>query len=151
MSFNARELGKRIKRNEIRRLSRSNGIEMCCIQETKMEKIEDRIGGEIWGDKDYEWVYRKSEGRSGGLILIWNTKVFSKTSSWHLKGMLVANGRWVDEDADMVIINVYALCSVLEKEQLCEAIKIIVEQYEDRKICVVGDFNSIREENDRVG
>ncbi|KAL8485021.1 hypothetical protein ACS0TY_027353 [Phlomoides rotata] len=57
MSFNVRGLGKRMKRNEVKRMIRSNGIEMCCIQETKMEKIEDRIGREIWGDKDCEWAY----------------------------------------------------------------------------------------------
>ncbi|KAL8507818.1 hypothetical protein ACS0TY_018376 [Phlomoides rotata] len=151
MSFNVRGLGKRIKRNEIRSLIRSNGIEMCCIQETKMEKIDIRLGRELWGDKDCEWVYREAEGRSGGLISIWNTKVFSKTSSWHVSGMLVVNGRWIDGDVDMVIINVYAPCSILEKEQLLEAIKFVVEQYDDRKICVVGDFNSIIEVNERFG
>ncbi|KAL8477025.1 hypothetical protein ACS0TY_029364 [Phlomoides rotata] len=109
-----------------------------------MEKIDDKIERELWGDKDCEWVYREAVGRSGGLISIWNTKVFVKTSSWHLGGML-------DENVDMVIITVYAPCSIPEKEQLWEAINIVVEQYNDRKLCVVGDFNSIREVNERVG
>ncbi|KAL8520542.1 hypothetical protein ACS0TY_011171 [Phlomoides rotata] len=73
------------------------------------------------------------------------------TSSWHMKGMLIVNGRWVDESIDMLIINVYAPCSFLEKEQLWEAIKTVVEQYDERKICMVGDFNSIREETERIG
>ncbi|KAL8543610.1 hypothetical protein ACS0TY_004253 [Phlomoides rotata] len=51
----------------------------------------------------------------------------------------------------MVIINIYAPCSTLEKEHLWETIKLVVEQYDDRNICLVGDFNSIRDANERVG
>ncbi|KAL8546335.1 hypothetical protein ACS0TY_006158 [Phlomoides rotata] len=112
---------------------------------------KDRIGRALWGEKKWDWAYRESEGRSGGLVSIWNTKVFSKTSSWHINGMLVVNGRWVEDGTYLVIINVYAPCSFREKEQLWEAIKILVDQYEDRKICVVGDFNSIRVESERIG
>ncbi|KAL8535598.1 hypothetical protein ACS0TY_011287 [Phlomoides rotata] len=60
MIFNIRGLGKRMKRNEIRGLIRSYGIEICCIQETKLEKFDDRLGRNIWEDNDCEWAYRES-------------------------------------------------------------------------------------------
>ncbi|KAL8502292.1 hypothetical protein ACS0TY_021430 [Phlomoides rotata] len=37
-----------MKRYEIKKMIRDNGIEMCCIQETKLEKIENWIGNELW-------------------------------------------------------------------------------------------------------
>ncbi|KAL8548148.1 hypothetical protein ACS0TY_007460 [Phlomoides rotata] len=85
--------------------------------------------------------------RSGGLISIWNRKVFSKTSLWHSRELLVSNERWSKDDEKMVIINVYAPCSATEKEGIWDTIKIVIEQ---ARICVVGDFNSIKEANERV-
>ncbi|KAL8547386.1 hypothetical protein ACS0TY_006928 [Phlomoides rotata] len=135
MSFNIRGAGKIIKRNEIRSLVCSYGIDMCCVQETKLEKFDVKLGRSLWGNNDCEWAYREAVGR---------------ISSWHINGMLVVNGRWIDGNVKVVIINVYAPCSIPEKQLLWEAINIVVEQSNDRKICVVGDFNSIREANKRV-
>ncbi|KAL8493332.1 hypothetical protein ACS0TY_024521 [Phlomoides rotata] len=151
MSFNVRGLGKKMKRKEIRRMIHNNGIEMCCIQETKMEKTESWIGRELWGRSNYDWVYRDAEGRSGGLISIWNSGVFSKSSSWHTKGLLVVKGRWLEDSSVMLILNVYAPCNTTEKVQLWEILQVVTEQYEEYRICVAGDFNSIREENERIG
>ncbi|KAL8502931.1 hypothetical protein ACS0TY_021887 [Phlomoides rotata] len=89
MSFNIRGLGKKIKRKEFKRMIMSNGMDMCCIQETKMVKLDNKLGKELWSDNDFEWAGREVEGRSGGLISIWNIKVFSKTSSWHSRGCLL--------------------------------------------------------------
>ncbi|KAL8463104.1 hypothetical protein ACS0TY_033938 [Phlomoides rotata] len=83
MTFNVRGLGRRMKRQEVRRIIKKNGMDMCCLQETKLEYVDDRIGFEIWPGKEFEWAWREAEGRSGGLISIWNMKVFVKTSSWH--------------------------------------------------------------------
>ncbi|KAL8479590.1 hypothetical protein ACS0TY_026473 [Phlomoides rotata] len=105
-----RGLGKMMKRNDIK-----NGNDMYCIQESKIEKIEDNIGRDIWFDSDFDWAWREAEGRLGGIISIWNRKAFSKISSWHMKGMLVVNGIWRDDDAKVMIINVYAPCIVSEK------------------------------------
>ncbi|KAL8530226.1 hypothetical protein ACS0TY_007323 [Phlomoides rotata] len=70
MSFNVRGLGKKMKRSEIRRMLSSNGIELCCLQETKMESMENRMGNELWPNKKFDWVWKEAEGRAGGLISI---------------------------------------------------------------------------------
>ncbi|KAL8529725.1 hypothetical protein ACS0TY_006967 [Phlomoides rotata] len=64
MSFNIRGAGKIIKRNEIRSLVCSYGIDMCCVQETKLEKFDVKLGRSLWGNNDCEWAYRESVGRS---------------------------------------------------------------------------------------
>ncbi|KAL8545444.1 hypothetical protein ACS0TY_005558 [Phlomoides rotata] len=64
---------------------------------------------------------------------------------------MVVNGRLGEDGGEMVIINVYAPCSTSEKEQLWEIIKLVIEQNEEARLCVVGDFNSIRAEDKRVG
>ncbi|KAL8457740.1 hypothetical protein ACS0TY_035560 [Phlomoides rotata] len=151
MSFNVRGLGKSMKRKEIKRMINSNGIDMCCIQETKLEKLEKMIWGELWPNLDFDWAWSEFEGRSGGLISILNSRVFSKRSVWHCRGLLIINRRWREDDGEMVIINVYAPCLVAEKEVLWDTIKLVIEQNEEARICVVGDFNSIREVDERIG
>ncbi|KAL8473622.1 hypothetical protein ACS0TY_030457 [Phlomoides rotata] len=151
MSFNVRGLGNKIKRNGIKQMIYQNRIDMCCIQESKIEKMEENIGREMWFDREFDWAWREVEGRAGGIISIWNRKVFSKISVWHIKGMLVVNGIWREDNAKVMIINVYAPCTVMEKEQLWDAIKIVLEQNEEVRTCVLWDFNSIREENERIG
>ncbi|KAL8472766.1 hypothetical protein ACS0TY_029839 [Phlomoides rotata] len=151
MSFNVRGLGKKIKKNDVKQMIIQNGIDMCCIQESKIEKIEEKIVKELWFDRDFDWVWRESEGREGGIISIWNRKVFSKISLWHIHGMLVVNEIWLEDNALVMIINVYAPCNVSDKVQLWDAIKIILEQNEKVRTCIIGDFNSIRGENERIG
>ncbi|KAL8553215.1 hypothetical protein ACS0TY_001749 [Phlomoides rotata] len=140
-----------MKRNEIRKMIQHNGIEMCCLQETKMEKYENWIGRDIWGDRNFDWAYCEAEGRSGGLISIWNSNVFSKSCSWHTKGLLVVKGIWLEDSSDLLLLNVYAPCNSTEKAQLWDIIISVTELYEDYRICVAGDFNSIREESERIG
>ncbi|KAL8493542.1 hypothetical protein ACS0TY_024657 [Phlomoides rotata] len=130
-------MGKRMKRQEVKRIIKENGVDMCCLEETKLEQLEDRFGFDIWSGKDFDWTWREAEGRSGGLISIWNRKAFEKT---------MVNGRWIVDNEDMVILNVYAPCGNAEKTHLWDMIKLVIEQNAEVKICVAGDFNSIREE-----
>ncbi|KAL8512996.1 hypothetical protein ACS0TY_019240 [Phlomoides rotata] len=72
-------------------------------------------------------------------------------SSWHVRGMLIVNGYFTGDGGRGVLMNVYAPCSSLEKAELWEIIKLIVLQNTDARVCVVGDFNSIRSPEERVG
>ncbi|KAL8483747.1 hypothetical protein ACS0TY_026433 [Phlomoides rotata] len=140
-----------MKRSEIKKLINSNGIDMCCIQESKLEQVSSRVGNELWPNSDFEWVWKEAEGRAGGLISIWNKNLFTKTSSWHCRGLLVVNGRWREDGGEMVIMNVYAPSALSEKEQLWDLIKMVIQQNVEARVCVVGDFNSIRTADERIG
>ncbi|KAL8535668.1 hypothetical protein ACS0TY_011339 [Phlomoides rotata] len=118
--------------------------------------MEHKSGGDLWPDRKFEWpdrkfewVWREDEGRSGGLISIWNRKRFVKTSSWHSRGVLVVNGRWVKDNEEMVVINVYAPCDFTDKALVWDMINLVITQNTAAKICVAGDFNSIRAEGER--
>ncbi|KAL8468699.1 hypothetical protein ACS0TY_031769 [Phlomoides rotata] len=136
---------------EIKRMIKENDMDMCCIQETKLEQMDTRLGFELWPGGEFDWVWRDAEGRSGGLISIWNRKVFEKTSTWNTKGLLVVNGRWLEDNVEMVIINVYAPCLFSEKAQLWDLINLVLEQNPEAKICAAGDYNSIRDVEERNG
>lgn len=43
LNYNIRGLGKKLKRSEIRNLVRKHNVDICCIQETKMEHMEVKM------------------------------------------------------------------------------------------------------------
>lgn len=63
LSFNIRGLGTNVKRREVRELINKKKINICCIQETKMQKMENRLCRVIWGNNAFDWACKESVGR----------------------------------------------------------------------------------------
>ncbi|KAL8479964.1 hypothetical protein ACS0TY_026780 [Phlomoides rotata] len=150
-SFNVRGLGKKGKKREIMEMLSKRKIDIGCFQETKVVEMKKSICKSFWGVSKFDWACKELEGRAGGILTIWNDEVFCKTSSWFTKGMLIANGFWRGDGALCCIINVYAPCILSKKIVLWDEIKLVVEQFGDICVCVVGDFNSVRKEGERIG
>lgn len=49
-----------------------------------------------------------AEGRSGGLLTMWNKDEFLFSKEWSDGRLLVIEGRWIKEDLEVVLINIYA-------------------------------------------
>jgi exonuclease III len=77
ISYNIRGLGGLAKKKEIQKLISSQKPKVLCIQETKMEVIEQSIITWMWGSSDCDFAFKPSEGRSGGLLTIWDSTVIS--------------------------------------------------------------------------
>ncbi|KAL8499021.1 hypothetical protein ACS0TY_022108 [Phlomoides rotata] len=151
MSYNVRGLGKKAKRREVRDIIKKQRIELCCVQEMKWEEVTKFRCMSLWGNSNFDWAYSESVGRSGGIVSIWNKDVFQKSSYWNVHGMLVVNGYFTWVGGRGVLMNVYALCSSVEKAELWEVIKLIVIQNANARVCIVGDFNSICSPEERAG
>ncbi|KAL8498958.1 hypothetical protein ACS0TY_022064 [Phlomoides rotata] len=151
LCYNVRGLGKKAKRMEVKDIIKKHKIELCCIQETKLEEVSKIRCMGLWGNPNFDWAYRESEGKSGGIHSIWNKDVFHKSSSWSDRGVLVINGYFTGDGGRGVLMNVYAPCSSSEKNELWEIIKLTVSQNMDARVCMVGDFNSIQRPEERVG
>lgn len=67
LSLNARGLGIKAKRSEIKRLVIKHNIEFCCIQETKIGRMENNICKALWKDFNFDWSSLDAEGRSDGI------------------------------------------------------------------------------------
>ncbi|KAL8524082.1 hypothetical protein ACS0TY_013881 [Phlomoides rotata] len=87
-----------------------------------MESMKDSTCKSLWWDHCYEWA----------CILV-------------VDGFLRDNGNQVS------ILNIYAPCSSAEKAILWDLIHNIILQLGNIYVAVVGDFNAIRVENERVG
>jgi len=47
-----------------------------CVQETKLEIINDFFYASLWGNAHYGFSYRPSVGASGGIFTIWDMAEF---------------------------------------------------------------------------
>ncbi|KAL4309158.1 hypothetical protein GQ457_01G002270 [Hibiscus cannabinus] len=74
----------------------------------------------IWSDDDFEFRMGEADGRSGGLVTIWDRNCFTLESVCQNKNFLAITGRWIRLDVQVKIVNVYAPCSVAEQAKLWE-------------------------------
>lgn len=63
----------------------------------------------------------------------------------------MVNGFWGGNNLPCCIINVYSSCVSSAKSELWDRLALVIDQLGDVSICILGDFNSIRTSNERVG
>ena len=66
------------------------------------------------------------------------------------RGYILLEGTWTKENKKVCITNVYAPCDLQGKRQQWEEIKILRSSLHEGLWCVVGDFNSIRYQHERI-
>lgn len=77
LSWNIRGLGDDLKITTIRNAIRRNHASIVTIQETKKELIDDTLVRKLWGNNGCDYVYLPSEGRSGGILVMWNRAILA--------------------------------------------------------------------------
>lgn len=151
-SYNIRGLGSKLKKDEIFSFFSSNNLDICCVQETKVEEFTELEGRLLWKSiEDVKWSCEGSSGRSGGILTFWDDSKFRCSSHWCIGGVVVMVGRWRETGEDLCIVNVYAPCEEMDKRLLWDRLQLIVDQWSDYNLCLIGDFNAILEEGERVG
>ncbi|XP_057789837.1 uncharacterized protein LOC131006698 [Salvia miltiorrhiza] len=146
-----RGLGSSAKKRDVRHVIGQQRVDLCFIQETKMESMEGEMCNGWWGRNNYGLARRDAEGRSGGILCAWNKDHFTATSSWDMQGAVIINGVGKAGNLSYCLINVYASNVAREKAESWDKLQILAEQNRDRCLCIMGDFNAIRERGERVG
>lgn len=67
-----------IKKKEVAESIRKNKPGLFGIQETKMKEVDGKVCKSMWGSKEFDFVFKASKVRFGGLLLIRNSKLFLK-------------------------------------------------------------------------
>jgi exonuclease III len=118
VSYNVRGLGGVAKKKEVSQLIRKNKLDLVCIQETKLEVVEKSLCEKLWDTNEFDFTFKTSNGRSGGLLMIWNTKLFSKQVELIEDHFIYLEGLWGQEGIPLSIVNVYAPCEASRKRVL---------------------------------
>ena len=78
ISQNVRGLNDCEKRLRIRNMIRGWGVDIICLQETKMELITRRKIWSLWGCQHLDWLYLGSIGASGYVLVMWDKRMVEK-------------------------------------------------------------------------
>ncbi|XP_057458406.1 uncharacterized protein LOC130749124 [Lotus japonicus] len=151
LSFNARGVGERAKRRVIRELVTQNQVEVLCIQETKIQRVDRRICSQLWGDSNFEWKAVQAINRGGGLVTVWNSSSFTIEECVEGRGFLGLIGTWKKSQQKCVLVNVYSPCDMAGKRALWSDLRAWRGTCQELAWCVAGDFNAVRDEEERRG
>ena len=122
-----------------------------CIQETKKENFNKLICQSLWGDSTASWDSVPSVHTSGGLLCMWNNSVFEVDRRVKGRNFLMLDGRWAKDNQRLYIVNVYAPCDLAGKRVMWEELRQLKVSNPDGLWCFLGDFNSIRCQEEGIG
>lgn len=151
LSWNIREMGNKVKRRELKGLIGKERPDFICVQETKKEMIQVCLCEFLWGSNRFDWTFKPSSGRSGGMLCIWNSTIFQKSSVCEGVGFPCVKGTWVNCDFPCAIVNIYSPCNLKEKRQLWGKLEEMMANDPTVNWCFVGDFNVVRSRAERKG
>ncbi|KAJ9549874.1 hypothetical protein OSB04_022417 [Centaurea solstitialis] len=133
------------KLSKIRNLIKSEGCNFLGIQESKCEVIDDPIIRRMWGNDQFDFVFKKSMGASGfdcGLELLH----FQERG----RNFCGVGGSWLGVEKKIGFLNIYGPHSKPEKDALWEDLENLIA-LQDLIWVLFGDFNSVRSADERFG
>ena len=77
ISWNTRVIMGQLKRLAIEKLLKKVNLDIVMIHETKREEIDCCIIKALWSSKGIGWDLVEANGRSGGLLIMWNKSKLS--------------------------------------------------------------------------
>ena len=78
LSWNVWGMNELDKRLQIKSVLKGWKADIICLQETKLRLISNRIVRSLWGGQFVDWVFLRSNGASGGILLMWDSRVVEK-------------------------------------------------------------------------
>jgi len=137
------------KRRDVRLLLGKKSSFILCIQETKLQTCDDAVGDSVWGSSSHSYSFRLSVGASKGLLTVWDNTEVEVWDSTNGNYFLMIHGRFVKSDEEFFLFNVYAQCDQLAQQSLWNSLSAQVVLLGDKKVCICGDFNVVRNDEER--
>jgi len=144
LSWNIRGLGSAEKRSEVRLLVKEKVMWIVCLQETKLSAFDSSIVTSFWGNSSFNFSFHPSEGASGGLLIMWDTKEVEVWSSVSRTHFLLIHGRFVQSNEEFYLVNVYAPCGSWDKEALSVSLAAQLLLLRGKRVCVCEDCDSFK-------
>ena len=120
-----------------------------CIQETKLENIDDFLCATLWGSQTFGYSYKPSVGASGGILTLWDTVEVDVWLTRSIAHVIIIQGVMVKNGGEFSLANVYAPCDPLGRQDVWTRLGSLLSNFSDFCWCVCGDFNAIRSPAER--
>lgn len=142
LSLNIRGMGEDHKVSWIRRLRSVHNLSFIAIQETQILDAEHIDVVACWGSSEVDVSRINSYGRSGGLLNLWDARLFKSLEIISSRHYLINIGSLVGVQKPVIFANVYGPQLVADKARLWKELKEIIET-KDGVWVLMGDFNAV--------
>jgi hypothetical protein len=107
LSWNVRGLNEGKKQLKIRRLLSQWKVDIVCFQETKLEMISTGLVRSLWRCPYVEWCHVDSVRASGGILLMWDSRVVVKVDVCLGNFVAACSFRNVEDGLEWAFAGVY--------------------------------------------
>ncbi|XP_022013966.1 uncharacterized protein LOC110913443 [Helianthus annuus] len=142
ISINIRGAGNEAKARWVRRMVMERKISFLAIQETQFSDGSKIMTGDFWGNTPFVSEVVDSSGRSGGLMSIWNPKIFSKGNVLKHHFFLVISGKLKGLDKEFHVVNHYGPHLLVDKKSVWNELEGLMALKGGIWI-IMGDFNAV--------
>ncbi|GJR64738.1 hypothetical protein Tco_0010803 [Tanacetum coccineum] len=91
-------LGNNAKKGWIQELNTKHSANFVDLQETKMEKMDLFSIKALWGNLSFDYAFSPSIGYSGGILCVWDPRLFVKDNSTVSDSFLAISGSYQKKD-----------------------------------------------------
>jgi hypothetical protein len=140
-----------VKKRKVRNLVCLEKLDFLALQETKLQSIPDSLPRLLWGNDDHDWAFSPADGNSGGILSMWRKSLFSLVFTFVGEGFVGVCLETLQNQARYCVVNVYSKCNMTAKRALWRDIAMSRRGFGGCSWCIVGDFNAVRDANERRG
>ncbi|GKC49590.1 RNA-directed DNA polymerase, eukaryota, partial [Tanacetum coccineum] len=91
-----------------------------------LESLIMKNRGKVWSNSHFDFSSASARGKSGGIIYIWNSSIFQKSSIQCNENYVVVDGLWTPKDVRIMWIVVYAPQNLFSKIALWSSLANII-------------------------
>nr|GEV75170.1 RNA-directed DNA polymerase, eukaryota [Tanacetum cinerariifolium] len=150
LCLNIQGLTHKAKKDCVKEFCISNKVNFLTLQEIKMESIELFDIKRCWGNFAFDYVHSASVGNSGGILCVWDNNLFMELNATVSDYFVMVRGTWVTNSKVLLIISVYAPQELTEKKLIWDYLCHVIANRKG-EVIVMGDFNEVRNKNERFG
>ncbi|XP_021989125.1 uncharacterized protein LOC110885720 [Helianthus annuus] len=149
LSLNVQGAGREDKAGWIRKLVRDNKVSCLCIQETHVAGLNEDTIRKFCPFDEMNMVTVDAQGRSGGLVVIWDPQVFEMTENIKSEHFVMLSRYIEGVEEKLNVFNIYAPNDMQKKRTVWRDLYYLKHQLEGL-VLMAGDFNEVRIEEDRL-
>lgn len=143
LNWNVRGLNAPHRRNAVRDMVNSTHATIVCLQETKLQIIDEQVVRSMLGAEFCDnYSYLPASEVRGGIIIAVSDRHFSLISTMMTDNTITVTVKMLDEGAERSLTSVYAPQWEQEKGQFIEELKGLKTKV-NSKWLITGDFNLI--------
>lgn len=125
-------------------------VDILTMQETKMQQIDHKMERDLWGRRPFKYIHKQAEGRSGGILVAWNTNSVEMIDSRIGEFSVGVLFRDKAENREVTFAGVYGPSDPVGSERLWGELSGIMAIW-NVLWCIGGDFSVVCFSSERIG